>query len=542
MSMAARLVERASEDFGIFAYDGFGVMLSDAQLEAREKIGFPGPRRESEFKVNWLSGGQRSGKTVLAALLHAEACLYKRGLDNSDGLYWRNYQYGTLAIAPTEELALRLWTIMDDLSKGASDAQFDRYARRSRGGKFLNKMSAGKTSRWPIVRFTNNARVDFRSSEGWATRLEGGQWWWVTWDEWATQPDREIPKVLRDVLYGRSRDHDAKIMPMAWPKPETERHIMEVIRQIEAGRDRDSQVIYLSAEDAYFTNRKALSVERRQKTEAEWKRTVLGQPAGGSNVEFPVHVLNHAVNDQLPTRPELREEGFDYFVSWDLGMAHDSTVGLVWRIPIVDGKRRVLPEAKARIVNWIEIPGGDQTTLDQIAFQIASTQQLYNAQTAVDASAMGGIAAFRELRDLNPPPYPFVSRSNHRVYGNMRLAAITNGLDMLTWGRPDLDSEVDKVPWGNIEMPRIPKLLDQLGYFDRDAKDVPDDWVWSFLIGAWYIRRWWSVGKPDTYSPRPFDVRVVRNVRMAPRKRGRARLIGGVDAKPDGVVYIRPPR
>ncbi len=534
------LVERAAEDFGVFAYDGFGVMLSDEQLEARALLGKPGPRHEGEFKVNWLSGGQRSGKTVLAALCHAEAGLYKSGLDNSDGLYWRNYQYGTLAIAPTEELTLRLWAIMDELSKGANDAQFDRYARRSRGGKFLNKMQAGKTGRWPIVRFTNNSRVDFRSSEGWAIRLEGGQWWFVTWDEWASQPDREIPKVLRDVLYGRARDHDAKIMPMAWPKPETERHLIEVVRSIETGRDRDSQVIYLSAEAAYFTNRKALAVERRQKDESQWKRTVLGQPAGGSNVEFPTFVIDRAINDDLPKTPALAEEGYDYFASWDLGMAHDSTVGLVWRIPIVDGKRRVMPDAKARIVNWIEVPGGEQTTLDEIAFKIASTQQLYRAQTAVDASAMGGIAAFRELRDLNPSPYAFVSRSNHRIYGNMRLAAITNGLDMLTWGRPE--EGAPEGTWGNVEMPRIQKLIDQLGYFDRDDKDVPDDWVWSFLIGLWYIRRWWTVGDPHAYQPREFDVRVPRAIRNPARKRGRSRLVGGVDTTPDGVVYIRPPR
>ena len=61
------LAERVSRDFGAFAYDGFGVMLSDEQLEAAQKIGPPGPRQPGERKIDYVSGGQRGGKTVLGA-------------------------------------------------------------------------------------------------------------------------------------------------------------------------------------------------------------------------------------------------------------------------------------------------------------------------------------------------------------------------------------------------------------------------------------------------------------------------------------------
>lgn len=505
-----QLAERVHDDPEAFAFDGFGVMLSAEQSDAWRRLGNPGPRVGQERKINYISGGQRSGKTVLLALWHAHASMYKTGVDNTDGRFWRNYLYKTLANAPTTDLTLKLWQVMDELSKGASDAQYDRTARASRGGVFLHLMKAGTAGPWPVVRYENGARTDFRSTEGYATRLEGDQWWFITWDEWASQADREIEFVLVDVLMGRSRDHDAKIVPAAWPKAATERHLISAIRKIESGADTDSQVMYLSALNAYFSNKRALATERRRKDDAQWRRTVLGEPAGGASVEFKPDIVDNMKVPGLPF-PALREEGFRYFSSWDIGLAHDQTVGGTWRIPLTG----VSVLNKARLVNVTEITPSEGLTLDSIAYAIAREQQTYGSQSAVDASGLGGVAAFRQLRNLRPTPLSFVAKSNDRIWGNMRLAAITNGLDLLTWGRPEAGSEEEQeeademYSWGLIEVPDttlLTRLFDQLANFDRDAKNVPDDWVWMLLIGLWYIRRYWVVGsKPST--PVPFDVR-----------------------------------
>jgi hypothetical protein len=512
------LAEACADDFGRFAYDGFGIMLSDQQLEAQKAFGTFGPRLRGEPKNNWLSGGQRGGKTVLGFLIHADGCIYKRGVDNTDARFWKNYAYGTLHIAPINDLALRMYNIGSEISKGANDSQWDRAARRSRGGAWLHKLRPGKSGVWGIIRWSNGAFIDFRSSEGAAYRLEGGQWWGATWDEWASQPDHEIYTVRSDVLLGRLRDHDAKLLAMAWPKPETEHHLIAVMRDIEAGRDTDSQVIFLSSADAYFTNARALEVEKRTKTEAQWKRTVEGRPAGGAAIEFKSWMVEHMVNRDLPKKT-LPEEGFAYLNSADLGMANDSTVELTWRIPIVGGKRLVSPQHKARLVDSEELKGSAGLTLDTITYSISARQQLYHAQTALDATAMGGIAAIRNLRDLRPPPLAFVARSNDRLHGNMRLAAITNAMDLLTWGRPDSEEiakhhkdpgyepPVITADWGCIEIPDITELIDQLLAFDRDAKNQKDDWVWAFLIGLWYIRRLWVVGQGRGHRAIPFDPR-----------------------------------
>jgi hypothetical protein len=553
-NQSRNLAEACATDFGRLAFDGFGVMLSDEQLEAQQKFGTFGPRQRGEFKNNWLSGGQRGGKTVLAAMLHADGALYKRGVDNTDRLYWKNYAYGLLAIAPIDQLALRLYGIMADLSKGASDAQWDRGARRARGGAFLSRMRPGKIGPWGIVRFSNGSFVDFRSSEGRAYRLEGGQWWGCTWDEWASQPDYEIDDVRKDVLLGRLRDHDAKLLAMAWPKAETEHHLIEVIRAIGAGKDPDSQVVYISAADAYFTNQKALDVEKRSKDEARYMRTVLGRPAGGAAVEFKTWMVNNA-RRPIP-RQELPIDDFAYFNSWDIGLAHDSTVGLTWRIPIVNGKRTVSPEYKARIVDFIELRGSDGLTIDTVTYRIAAQQALYHALTALDASSMGGTAASRQLKGLHPAPLSFVSRSNDRLHGNMRLAAITNALDLMTWGRVDQKELAlhhgDAVwqppeletPWGVVEYSDdLIEMTDQLLAFDRDAKHQKDDRAWAFMIGLWYIRQYWVQALGARPGPVPFDVRgggggtVVRGPR-------RARLVGlsgtASAVAPSGVRLIRP--
>lgn len=546
-----QLAIACADDWPRLMFDGFGIMVSDEQEDARRRIGPAGPRQKGELKFNWLSGGQRAGKTLFAAGMHLDACLYKRGVDNTSRRFWNNYQYATLAIAPTDALTLRLWLIGDEISKGANDAQYERKLRRARGGAFVGKWKAGRDSKgngqWS---FSNGSRVDFRSSEGYAVRLEGGQWWWITWDEWASQPDREIHKVRSDILFGRARDHDAKIMPMAWPKPETEHHLIGVIRDIEAGRDRDSQVVYLDAQRAYFTNAGALAVELRNKTKAEIDRTIHGLPAGGASIEFKQDVIDNLVDKELP-RQELPDfEKFAYFDAWDLGMGHDPTVGHTFRIPIVGGKKIVTPQWKARVVNRVELPGTDTRDLDDITMAIRANRALYRSETAVDATGMGGLMAVRQLRDLNPRPNEFKSRSNDRIWGNMRLAAITNGIDCLTWGRPENDELAATVPWGLLEMPYLIQTIDQLTSFDRDAKDkdnIPDDEVWSMLIGLWYIRRWWAVGTPGIHQPRAFDVRrgtaaaeVVRRRRSS--RDQRARLIPGSMAAPPGVRLIQPPK
>ena len=512
------LAAACAGDWPRLMFDGFGIMCSPEQEEAWLRLNGTGPRRVGDPKFNWLSGGQRAGKTVFAFGAHADACLYKRGVDNTSRLFWKNYQYATLAIAPTDELALRLWQIGDEVSKGANDAQFDRVARRSRGGAFIGRFTAGRDRKSNgIWRFSNGSFVNFRSSEGRAYRLEGGQWWFITWDEWASQPDREIHTIRSDVLLGRARDHDAKIMPMAWPKPETEHHLIAVIRDIEAGRDLDSQVIYLDAERAFFTNKAALELELRTKSPAEIKRTIKGQPAGGASKEFKQHVIDNMVDKSLPKFDPPDREHYAYFSSWDLGMNADATVGFTWRIPIIGGRRIVTPEHKARIVKRTELPGSETRVPDDIYDAYRADVGLYGAEGAVDATGMGGLMAVRSLRDMHPRPNEFKSRSNDRIHGNMRLAAITNGLECASWGRPpepapdddigEWHRQYDNVPWGLVEMPYYIETIDQFGTFDREDDKIADDEVWAWLIGMWYIRRWWVVGDPGRISrPMAFNL------------------------------------
>ncbi len=531
------IAEKCAEDFGAFAYDGFGIMLDDQQLEAHAKIGTAGPVGRGEAKYNWLSGGQRSGKTVFGFLMHADGCVYKRGLDTIDSAYWDNYIYATLAIAPSNELALRLWTIGLEVSKGANDAQYDRNARRSRGGAFLDQFIAGKEGPWGIWRWQNQSVTNFRSSEGMADRLEGGQWWWITWDEWASQPAREIRVVLTEKLMGRSRDHNAKIMPMAWPKAETEYKLIEVIRRIERGKSHDEKVVFLDASKAYFSNQAALKIEHRNKTDAEWKRTVQGVPAGGGSLVFKKAAVDNAVNEDLRF-PVLPEHGYRYLSSWDLALSHDQIVGFTFRIPIISSRPIVTPQHRARIVNATVLNPDEATDLDALAFAIAKEQAAYRSQSAIDATAMGGIAAFRQLRHLSPAPWPFVSKGQDRIYGNMRLAAITNGKDCFSWGHTEENKEG---PWGLLEMPPIEELTDQLASFDDQAKDIPDDWVWALLIGLWFIRLYWAVGEPGNYENTVFDLRSNAPVIPEEAKPERRRtLVEPPTGDAEGIAWIYP--
>jgi hypothetical protein len=143
---------------------------------------------------------------------------------------------------------------------------------------------------------------------------------------------------------------------------------------------------------------------------------------------------------------------------------------------------------------------------------------------------------------MNPKPYEFKSRSNDRVWGNMRLAAITNALDMLSWNRPEAPNGE---PWGLVDCPNIIELVDQLANFDRDATEISDDWAWAFMIGLWYIRRFWVVGQSGSHWPVDFDMRPAQSDEVIRRRPGRARArlltpAPGVAVAPTGRRFLQP--
>jgi hypothetical protein len=482
---------------------------------------------------------------------HVDAALYKRGLDNTDRLYWNNYQYGTLAIAPTDALTLRLWQIGDEVSKGSHDAQYDTKALRSRGGAFIGRFAAGKDSKGNgIWRFSNGARTEFRSSEGGAYRLEGGQWWWITWDEWASQPDYEIYTIRNDVLLGRARDHDAKIMPMAWPKPKTEHHLISVIRDVESGRDQNSKIVYLDATNAPWTNQDALAVEVATKSPQEILRTIKGRPAGGASIEFKQEAVDNLVNKNLPRQELPISEGYAYFSSWDLGIGNDATAGFTFRIPIVGSKRLVSPQFKARMVNRTVLPGSDTRDLDDITMAYRAEQALYHSQgrrrrdrhgrahgRPPDARPQPAAARVQEPQQ-RPDPRQHAARRDHQR-DRLRHVGPARGPRARQGGPvgPDRDALLDRV-----DRPARS--------FDRDAKEATDDEAWAFMIGCWYIRRYWAVGTPGVHTARSFDVRpressvaVANRTRLTRDQRSRFIRTAPPSAPPPAVRLLprRPP-
>ena len=80
---------------------------------------------------------------------------------------------------------------------------------------------------------------------------------------------------------------------------------------------------------------------------------------------------------------------------------------------------------------------------------------------------------------------------------------------------------------------------------DWYGKDIADDWAWAFMIGCWYIRRFYAVGEATWSAPVDFDLRRAHSTTVRERPgRPRARIIEGphLAVAPSGIRYLQPKR
>jgi hypothetical protein len=432
-----RGVDASTPNFGIM-----GPVQRRADRGLQRRSASPGPRGRGEFEVQLAVGRPARRQDRDRRRDARRRGLYKRGVDNTDRCTGRTTSTGRwrsprrrpdpAAVADRRrgQQGLPRRAVRHE---GAGDRAAARSSAASPPARIPRATGSG--------RFSNGARTDFRSSEGGAYRLEGGQWWWITWDEWASQPDREIHTIKSDVLLGRARDHDAKIMPMAWPKPETEHHLIASsatsrrARPEQQGRlpRRDNARGRTRTRSRSSSRRRARPrssgrsrAARRRRRRSSSSRDGRRQPrqqepaAAGAPDRGGLRLLL-----ELGPRPRQRRDGRLRRSGSRSSAASGSSA------PVQGPDRQ--PDG---------LPGSDTRDLDDITMAISAQQALYHSHGAVDATGMGGLMAVRQLRDLQPAALEFKSRSNDRIHGNMRLAAITNALDCVSWGRPE-DPELD---------------------------------------------------------------------------------------------------
>lgn len=482
-------------DIALWAYRGLGIKLHPKQVEAAEAV----LRGEAAYFL--LTWANRAGKSLLLCVIHMHRLFYKLGIapprNEHERKLWEAQAYRTLHCSPLNELAGRAWEAIGEIIKGTSPAQRDENNKRRPAP--LAQMFATTKERSEtgadhiLLRCLTGATMDFRSTEGRAARLEGGDWYLITWDEWPSceNPD-DVRFILDNRLTARAADHEAPIVLTGTITEMTEHIAKEFIGYCTDPENEDWWGN--TAERAVNPNSSQKSMDRAARAlgQEDYDRSVRGIPGGVKGRMFPSWLIEPAFDPKLPeSQVPDKDPKWTYLHVWDLAIASADNVGMVIRVPS-DWKFSVAnPLVGVRLV---VIPGSHTLIDDEITFEIESTFLPYQGVIYVDTTDAHGINVYRMLRRKGLPakefdfkardPKSIVTRKSRGISAIRSIFAEGIDSEKDATGEPvrDIDGIVahDRAkPYGSMRLPaKWSKAKDQLSILlpppadDRQRKDA----------------------------------------------------------------------
>jgi hypothetical protein len=187
--------------------------------------------------------------------------------------------------------------------------------------------------------------------------------------------------------------------------------------------------------------------------------------------------------------PALREhvkykEGQKYVAAWDLGRTTDFTVGIV--LDITRRPWHLVSYTRLNRVSWEEI----YATIERVA------KEYHLNYSTIDATGPQGDIIEEELTKRGTMVYGYKSSTK-----SLKVELINNLQTALDEGRTAVDfvTEVDEnehttvIPvlqdpgtgWGLLRLPTITQLMDEMGVYSLDDKDIPfTDSVMSLALAV----------------------------------------------------------
>lgn len=523
-------LDAAREDVHLFALEGLGIDLHAAQTEVAQAI------VEGDAQFYLLTWANRAGKTTIVGVIHMWFLFFKRGLERAKPgdpeahRAWLATEYRTLHTAPLNELAGRAYSAWNEITKGTSVAQRDPVTKERRPAplaaaftltKERNEAGADKMFLRCIV---SGAVCDFRSTEGKATRLEGGTWYFISWDEWPQQENTDdIRTVLEVRLLNRASDFDAKILLTGTLTDRTEHIASDWLARCEDPDDPDWWGNHAQRSMNPSASTRALDLAARNMDPEDYARTVMGTMGGVRGRLFPSFMLDPVFRDRdLPrfqppaegdgafldekrgrfrARPDGVASPWTYLHLWDVAIAEADNVGTVWRVP---ADWRFSVEKPIVDVKQVIIPGSRTLTSAEIIHTMEETYLPYGGLIVVDTTDAHGKNIHRELRRAGYPveEFTFNERDSHKVI--RKDAAIKLLRDLLcdgmvfeldSKGEPVYDSDgipkYDRaVPYGALRAPAArTKTRDQLSVLRDQDKGQRKDCAMTYLMGAFVAMR-----------------------------------------------------
>ena len=516
-------------DIDLWAYYGLGVLLNDAQLEHLHDV-----LRWPPGSVHVWRWANRTGKTTGLDVLYGYAAWYKWRFAADLFDDWFGYTYKVLHAAPLGELAGKAYEVWEQLISGTADAQRDRITGKMRPALLAPFFTATKTVDAtgvdrPTVACANNSRIDFRSTQGKAARLESDSWWLIGWDEFPRQlPTDDIPVIFDQTMLPRSSDFMAPLILAGTDTREAE-YIYSELEEIAAANPADWNFTAAARSRNFAQSKQSIDRQRRlsiDKTIAS--RSLDGTAGGGSDSMYPGFTLANAFRDDLPERrpPPADDKEWERFgkvasfaTGFDHALAHDDNVLLTLEIP---WPPHLITPQNPVVGSHIElIRSGRTLTGDEQHAYLSREVRAYRSKVAIiDSTGEGGLSVYRKARQEGLPALDCNLQGRAAKWVTNKEFGLQGLQRLLSYGLPIPATEGFIEEWpdpGDAEfgLLRFPnsgpwlKLRRQLGVYRRLDEKLRQDAAMTLVMLAWYI--WKLVGHAQSgTATTPFNIMAIR--------------------------------
>jgi hypothetical protein len=421
--------------------------------------------RNSAQYINVLVPGNRWGKSTVSAMKHIHRCMFKVGrVDNvPEGFTRATMPYETISVA---------------MSADQAEIVFNEAKMLLRDPRIAPFVTSIRSTPFPVITFWNGAKFHCRSAHDDAKYIDGHAYRYLSLDEAGYIPN--LKRLMTSVLVMRLAG-GGQIDLIGTPKG-----YGDLFWYYERGRRGQNGYYaqrgsifdnpHLSAEDLKIRDELLQSADPRVRDQV-----INGAFVDLEGLAFTQDQRDQAFDPELPAHTPP-QDGHKYVQAWDLGRQTDFTVGITLDITTTPFK----------LVDYVRL---NKVPWEEIYRLIGAKRKEYRvSMPRIDATGPQGDVIEEELWKRGIPVDPF--RTSTKA---SKVNLINNLQQALDYGRksvgemmiPDEAGVLHSVPvmeqpgvgdWGLIRLPYITQLLDEMGIYMLDDKDLVQDSVMALAL------------------------------------------------------------
>lgn len=434
--------------------------------------------QSSTQPINTLVPGNRWGKSTIIAEKHIWKCIFKVGIKAKTKEAWKAAEYETISVAMSADQAA---IVFKEAKKLLKDSPLRVLVKAMRSTPF------------PHIIFANGSIFHCRSAHDDGKYIDGHAYRYLSIDEagWITNLKSLMTNVIVMRLAG-----GGEIDLIGTPKGYNDLYFYYERGQrgtpgyySQRGSIYDNP--YLPREDIEMRDRLLASADPKIR-----KQVLEGEFVDFSGLAFTRDQRDNAFDPAMEQYvPYI--EGHKYWVAFDLGRQTDYTVGIV--LDVTTRPWKVVSYTRLNKVAWEEI----YATIDRV------TKEYRIRYARIDATGPGGDVIEEEMtkRGIKVDPFKTSTRASKLDIINGLQSALDEGRQVIGMAdQVDDNGAVQHHPileepgegnWGLIRLPCISQLMDEMGVYSIDDKNIPfTDSVMALALVVDLAREMEGIGPP----------------------------------------------